>query len=126
MKLILGLDRSRSLIMSNKNHEINETKLTRRKDTYRVQTQTKNRKQKFKYAIFQTFMSDRQPATWEKIRDKPYDGVVDELVRAFKIMFDRDPKILAELKQFTRQNISEGSLLKEAYGIINSEFTTKV
>jgi len=126
MKLILGSERSRSLIMSNKNHEINETKLTRRKDTYRVQTQTKNRRQKFKFAIFQTFMSDRQPATWEKIRDEPYDDVVDKLVKAFKIMKDRDPKILAELKQFTRQNISEGSLLKEAYGIINSEFTTKV
>ena len=122
MKLILGSERSRSLIMSNKNHEINETKLTRRKDAYRVQTQTKNRKQKFKYAIFQTFMSDRQPATWEKIRDEPYDDVVDKLVKAFKIMKDRDPKILSELKQFTKQNICEENLLKEAYGIINSEF----
>jgi hypothetical protein len=108
--------------MSNKNHEINETKLARRKDTYRVQTQTKNRRQKLRFALFQTFMSDKQPATWEKIRDKPYDGVVDELVRAFKIMFDRDPKILAELKQFAKQNICEENLLKEAYGIINSEF----
>jgi hypothetical protein len=108
--------------MSNKNHEINETKLTKRNDTYRVQTQTKNRKQKLTYAILQTFMSDKHPLTWQKIRDEPYDSVVDKLVKAFKIMMDRDPKILAELKQFTKQNISEGNLLREAHGIINSEF----
>lgn len=122
MKCIAGL----VIAMSQDNkHEITETKLSKRKDTYRVQTQSKNRRQKLKFAVIQPFMSERQPRTWEKIRDEPYDGVVENIIKAFKIMMDRDPKIVKELERFIEQNVHDSNLLKEAKGFINTELRRK-
>jgi hypothetical protein len=109
----------RKIKVSNK-HEITNTKLDK-PDPYRVQVQSRDRKQKLTFAIFQTFMSGKQPITWKKIRDKPYNGVVAEIIKAFKIMMDRDPGIVRELWEFTNRNIEDEELLKEATEIISEQ-----
>jgi len=104
----------------NNKHEISNKKLATA-DHYRVQTQSKDRRQKLTFAIFQTFMSDKHPKTWQKIRDESYSQVVSRLIKAFKIMMDRDPEIARELWEYTNKNICEDELLEEATKIINYE-----
>jgi len=108
---------------SNK-HEITNKKLEK-KDYFRIQTQAKDRQTKFLFAIIQTFMSERHPKTWGEIRDETYNNVVKKLVKALIIMMDRDPKIVSELRQFMKLNISDKKLLEEANKIIDNELRRK-
>lgn len=100
------------------NREINEKNL-KKADSFRVQAQIKNRRQKIMYGTIYNWIAKCFPDVSERIRDSIVGLAMKRLEQEFLTIIDTNPKSIISLDAFLEEVIPDKKMRKEAHSIIS-------
>lgn len=100
------------------NREINEQNL-RKADSFRVQAQIKNRRQKIMYGAIYNWIAKEFPDVSERIRDSIVGLAMRRLEQEFLTIIDTNPKTRQSLNAFLDEVILDRGIRREANSIIS-------